>query len=212
MTEANSGMTKRLAVVFPGQGSQSVGMMDELDKAFKSVRTTFDEASEALGFDLWSVTQDENCLNKTQYTQPALLTSSIAIWQIIEPILSAQSIKPMYLAGHSLGEYSALVAAGVLNLKDAVKLVHERGKFMTEAVQSIDTQMAAILGLDDEQVVSLCEEVSTTTGTVDAANFNSPGQVVVAGTAVGVSGVLSAVEALGKKLFRSRFLCLLTVL
>ena len=153
MTEANSGMTKRLAVVFPGQGSQSVGMMDELDKAFKSVRTTFDEASEALGFDLWSVTQDENCLNKTQYTQPALLTSSIAIWQIIEPILSAQSIKPMYLAGHSLGEYSALVAAGVLNLKDAVKLVHERGKFMTEAVQSIDTQMAAILGLDDEQVV-----------------------------------------------------------
>lgn len=199
MTEANSGMTKRLAVVFPGQGSQSVGMMDELDKAFKSVRTTFDEVSEALGFDLWSVTQDENCLNKTQYTQPALLTSSIAIWQIIEPILSAQSIKPMYLAGHSLGEYSALVAAGVLNLKDAVKLVHERGKFMTEAVQSIDTQMAAILGLDDEQVVSLCEEVSTTTGTVDAANFNSPGQVVVAGTAVGVSGVLSAVEALGKK-------------
>lgn len=92
-----------------------------------------------------------------------------------------------------------MVAAGVLNLKDAVKLVHERGKFMTEAVQSIDTQMAAILGLDDEQVVSLCEEVSTTTGTVDAANFNSPGQVVVAGTAVGVSGVLSAVEALGKK-------------
>ena len=146
MTEANSGMTKRLAVVFPGQGSQSVGMMDELDKAFKSVRTTFDEASEALGFDLWSVTHDENCLNKTQYTQPALLTSSIAIWQIIEPILSAQSIKPMYLAGHSLGEYSALVAAGVLNLKDAVKLVHERGKFMTEAVQSIETQMAAILG------------------------------------------------------------------
>lgn len=103
MTEANSSMTKRLAVVFPGQGSQSVGMMDELDKAFKSVRTTFDEASEALGFDLWSITQDENCLNKTQYTQPALLTSSIAIWQIIEPILSAQSIKPMYLAGHSLG-------------------------------------------------------------------------------------------------------------
>ncbi|WP_114800249.1 ACP S-malonyltransferase [Moraxella canis] len=198
MTEANTSV-KRLAVVFPGQGSQTVGMMNELSGAYDVVRKTFDEASDALGFDLWAVTQDEDRLNKTEYTQPALLTSSIAIWRIIQPMLSNRSLEPMYLAGHSLGEYSALVAAGVLSLADAVKLVHERGKLMTEAVQGMDTQMAAVLGLDDEQVESLCEEVSGSAGTVNAANFNSPGQVVVAGTTVGVAGVLSAVEALGKK-------------
>lgn len=166
---------------------------------FESVRQAFDEASAALGFDLWEVTQDESRLNKTEYTQPAILVSSVAIWQIIEPMLAKQSLKPLYLAGHSLGEYSALVASGVLGLGDAAKLVHERGKLMTDAVQGMDTQMAAVLGPEDEQVASLCEEVSGSGGVVNAANFNSPGQVVVAGTAVGVAGVLSAVEALGKK-------------
>ncbi|UTO04742.1 ACP S-malonyltransferase [Moraxella sp. FZLJ2107] len=199
MTQDNLNIAKRLAVVFPGQGSQTVGMMNELAESFESVRKAFDEASAALGFDLWEVTQDESRLNKTEYTQPALLVSSVAIWQIIEPMLAKQSLKPLYLAGHSLGEYSALVASGVLSLGDAAKLVHERGKLMTAAVKGMDTQMAAVLGLEDEQVASLCEEVSSSTGVVNAANFNSPGQVVVAGTAVGVAGVLSAVEGLGKK-------------
>ncbi len=199
MTQDITTDAKRLAVVFPGQGSQTVGMMYELAENFESVRQAFDEASAALGFDLWEVTQDESRLNKTEYTQPALLVSSVAIWQIIEPMLAKQSLKPLYLAGHSLGEYSALVASGVLSLGDAAKLVHERGKLMTDAVQGMDTQMAAVLGLEDEQVASLCEEVSGSAGVVNAANFNSPGQVVVAGTAVGVAGVLSAVEALGKK-------------
>ncbi|MFB6348296.1 ACP S-malonyltransferase [Moraxella sp. ZJ142] len=199
MIQDNTNVTKRLAVVFPGQGSQTIGMMNELAQAHPIVQATFDEASAALGFDLWEVTQDDTRLNKTEFTQPALLVASVAIWRIIEPMLAAQSIKPLYLAGHSLGEYSALVASGVLRLADAAKLVHERGKLMTEAVQGMDTQMAAVLGLEDEQVISLCEEISSSVGTVNAANFNSPGQVVVAGTAVGVAGVLSAVEALGKK-------------
>lgn len=190
---------KRVAVIFPGQGSQTVGMMDELAERFDSVKATFDEASDALGFDLWEVTHDESRLNKTEFTQPALLTASVAIWRIVEPMLARQDIAPLYLAGHSLGEYSALVAGGVLSLADAVKLVHERGKLMTEAVFGMDTQMAAVLGLDDEQVVSLCENASENAGIVNPANFNSPAQVVIAGTEVGVSHVLSAVENLGKK-------------
>lgn len=199
MTHIDREITKRIAIVFPGQGSQTVGMMNELDETYEIVRETFDEASAALGFDLWQITQDETRLNQTKYTQPALLVSSIAIWRIIQPILAEQNLRPLYLAGHSLGEYSALVAAGVLTLADAAKLVHERGKLMTAAVQGMDTQMAAVLGLEDEQVMVLCEEVSGSTGIVNAANFNSPGQVVVAGTQVGVMGVLAAVEALGKK-------------
>lgn len=199
MTQDITTVAKRLAVVFPGQGSQTVGMMNELAETYEVVRQTFDEASSALGFDLWEVTQDDSRLNKTEFTQPALLTASIAIWRIIEPLLAKQSLKPLYLAGHSLGEYSALVASGVLRLGDAAKLVHERGKLMTQAVEGMDTQMAAVLGLDDEQVASLCEEASGSIGIVNAANFNSPGQVVVAGTEVGVTGVLAAVEALGKK-------------
>lgn len=160
MTQDITTVAKRLAVVFPGQGSQTVGMMNEPAENFESVRQAFDEASAALGFDLWEVTQDESRLNKTEYTQPAILVSSVAIWQIIEPMLAKQSLKPLYLAGHSLGEYSALVASGVLDAGDAAKLVHERGKLMTDAVQGMDTQMAAVLGLEDEQVASLCEEVS----------------------------------------------------
>lgn len=197
MTENNT--IKRVAVVFPGQGSQTVGMMNELAEHFAVVKETFDEASVALGFDLWEITQNEEKLHQTKYTQPALVASSIAIWRIMTEKLSVQGIKPVCLAGHSLGEYSALVAGGVLTLSDAVKLVHERGKYMTDAVAGIDTQMAAVLGLEDEQVVSLCEDATANAGIANAANFNSPGQVVVAGTEVGVTHVLSAVEALGKK-------------
>lgn len=195
MTEHN----KRIAVVFPGQGSQTVGMMNELAEHFEVIKATFDEASLALGFDLWEITHDETRLHQTKFTQPALLAASVAIWRIVKDKLDEQGISPLYLAGHSLGEYSALVASGVVSLGDAVKLVHERGKLMTNAVAGMDTQMAAVLGLDDEQVVSLCDDAKDQAGSVNAANFNSPGQVVIAGTQVGVSHVLSAVENLGKK-------------
>lgn len=191
--------TRRIAVVFPGQGSQTLGMMNELAESFDVVKQTFDEASDALGFDLWQITTDEERLHKTEYTQPALLASSIAIWRILQDKFTHFQISPVYLAGHSLGEYSALVASGVISLQDAVRLVHERGKLMTAAVLGLDTQMAAVLGLDDEQVISLCESAKETVGIVNPANFNSPGQVVIAGTALGVSEVLAAVEALGKK-------------
>lgn len=197
MTQQDNG--KRIAILFPGQGSQSVGMLNELAEQFDVVAKTFDEASQALGFDLWAITQDENRLNDTQYTQPALLASSVAIWRIIEPMLAKQNVQVVCAAGHSLGEYSALTAAGVISLADAVKLVHERGKLMTSAVAAIDTQMAAVLGLEDEQVLSLCEEASQNVGIVNAANFNSPGQVVIAGTKIGVDAVLEAVQNLGKK-------------
>ena len=189
----------RLAVVFPGQGSQSIGMLDELAGYDDVITQTFSEASAAVGFDLWEITHDDHKLNETQYTQPVLLTASIAIWRVLEPMLEQAGVTPSYLAGHSLGEYSALVAAGVMSLADAVVLVHERGKLMTDAVAGMDTQMAAVLGLDDEQVASLCEDATENAGIVNPANFNSPGQVVIAGTQVGVTHVLAAVEALGKK-------------
>lgn len=195
MTEHN----QRIAVIFPGQGSQTVGMMDELAERYDVVKATFDEASQAVGFDLWEITHDEQRLHDTKYTQPALLTASVAIWRIIKDKLDEHQLAPLYLAGHSLGEYSALVASGVISLADAVKLVHERGKLMTDAVAGMDTQMAAVLGLDDEQVASLCDDATDNAGIVNPANFNSPGQVVIAGTQVGVSHVLSAVETLGKK-------------
>lgn len=187
--------TPRFAMIFPGQGSQAVGMMaDYADD--KTVMLTFEEASDALGLDLWALLSDETRLNDTQYTQPALLTASIALWRILQKRLPHA---PSYLAGHSLGEYSALCAAGVLNLDDAVHLVHERGKLMSAAVLGMDTQMAAVLGLDDAQVADLCRHASETVGSVNPANFNSPGQVVIAGTSLGVGAVLEEVQNLGKK-------------
>lgn len=185
----------RIAVIFPGQGSQAVGMMTELAEQYACVRQTFEEASAALGLDLWEVVQDESRLNDTQFTQPALVAASIATWRIIKDKLPEQ---PLYLAGHSLGEYSALVAAEVLTLSDAVRLVHERGKLMTQAVAGLDTMMAAILGLEDKQVANLCEQAESM-GIVNAANYNSPGQVVIAGVKLGVEAVLTEVENLGKK-------------
>lgn len=190
---------KRVAVIFPGQGSQSVGMMNELANHFDVVKTTFEQASDTLGFDLWQLTQDDTRLHQTHFTQPALLAASIATWRIVQDILAKQNLSALYLAGHSLGEYSALVAGGVIDFKDAIKLVHERGNLMSQAVIGMDTQMAAVLGLEDEQVLSLCEDAKENAGIVNVANFNSPGQVVVAGTAVGVAHLIQAVEALGKK-------------
>lgn len=188
-------MSKRFAVIFPGQGSQAVGMMaDYADE--KIVQMTFEEASDALGFDVWALLGDDSRLGDTKFTQPALLTSSIALWRLLQKKLPYE---PTYLAGHSLGEYSALCASGVLSLDDAVRLVHERGKYMTDAVIGMDTQMVAVLGLDDEQVAGLCEHTCENVGIANPANYNSPGQVVVAGTALGVAKVVEDVQSLGNK-------------
>ncbi len=194
----NSVSAPRIAVIFPGQGAQAVGMAMELSEQYPQIKATFDEASAVLGEDLWSICQDEERLNRTEYTQPALLTVSMAIWRIIKDKLKH---KPCYMAGHSLGEYSALCAAGVLSFTDAVQLVHKRGQLMQQAVVGIDTAMAAVLGLEDHRVETLCEQATehVDEAIVGAANFNSPGQVVVSGNAVGVKAVIDKVQNTGKK-------------
>ncbi|MDE0491253.1 ACP S-malonyltransferase [Psychrobacter sp. A3] len=188
----------RMAVIFPGQGSQVVGMTSELADIYPEIRETFTEASDALGEDLWAICQDEEKLNQTQYTQPALLTASMAIWRILQQKITTA---PCYLAGHSLGEYSALCAAEVISLADAVTLVHKRGQLMQEAVVGVDTAMAAVLGLEDQRVENLCEQATehVDDAIVGAANFNSPGQVVISGNAAGVNAVIDKVKNTGKK-------------
>lgn len=191
----------RIAIVFPGQGAQAVAMTTELSEIYPQIRDTFAEASTALGEDLWAICQDEEKLNQTQYTQPALLAASIAIWRILQEKLTEASVTPHYLAGHSLGEYSALCASGVLNFADAIQLVHKRGQLMQEAVAGIDTAMAAVLGLEDSRVETLCEQATehVDDAIVNAANFNSPGQVVISGNALGVTAVIDKVQNTGKK-------------
>ena len=191
----------KYAVIFPGQGSQSVGMLNDWAAQYPTVKATFDEASKALGFDLWAICQGASgaaSLDDTAYTQPALLTASMAIWRVLRDELDLQ---PAYVAGHSLGEYSALCAAGVLSLADAVKLVHQRGQYMTAAMQSQTGKMAAILGLPDEDVQQICDAVVAehTQAVVSPANFNAPGQVVIAGNVAGVDLASEKIVALGKK-------------
>ncbi|USA47338.1 ACP S-malonyltransferase [Acinetobacter sp. C26M] len=189
----------KTAFVFPGQGSQKAGMLAELAEQFSVVKDTFAEASEALGFDLWHITQSGEGLDQTENTQPVLLTASIALWRVW---LELGGIVPKYLAGHSLGEYSALVAAEAMSLADAVKLVHLRGKLMQSAVPQGEGAMAAILGLADEKVIELCQKVNISAagnGSVEAANYNAQGQVVIAGSATLVQQVMAeAKEQSGK--------------
>ena len=186
----------RIACVFPGQGSQAVGMLKELADVHPSILDTFAQASEALGYDLWDVVQNDpdNKLNETQVTQPALLTASVAIYRL----LAEQGIAPEYMAGHSLGEYSALVAAGSLSLADAVKLVERRGQLMQEAVPAGQGGMAAILGLEDADVIAACAEAAQG-DVVSAVNFNSPGQVVIAGAKAAVERAIEVCKAKGAK-------------
>lgn len=182
----------KTAFVFPGQGSQKVGMLAELAEQFSGVTDTFAEASEAIGFDLWHIAQSGEGLNQTEFTQPVLLTASIALWRVW---LELGGVAPKYLAGHSLGEYSALVAAGAMSLGDAVKLVHLRGKLMQEAVPQGQGAMAAILGLEDAKVIELCEQVNAqANGSVEAANYNAQGQVVIAGDKAAVEAVMAAAK------------------
>lgn len=187
----------KTAFLFPGQGSQKVGMLAELAEQFGVVKETFTEASEAVSFDLWNIAQSGEGLNQTENTQPVLLTASIAMWRVW---LDLGGIAPKYLAGHSLGEYSALVAGNAISLADAVKLVHLRGQLMQSAVPQGEGAMAAILGLEDAQVVALCQAASQTgQGSVEAANYNANGQVVIAGSAALVQDVIAqAKEQSGK--------------
>ncbi|KJY68345.1 malonyl CoA-ACP transacylase [Vibrio coralliilyticus] len=168
------------AIVFPGQGSQAVGMLAELGEQYEVVKNTFSEASEALGYDLWALVQNGPAedLNQTFRTQPALLASSVAIWRVWQELGLEQ---PTNLAGHSLGEYSALVCAGVIDFKEAIKLVELRGQLMQEAVPAGTGAMFAIIGLDDESIAKACEEAAQGE-VVSPVNYNSPGQVVIAGS------------------------------
>ena len=187
----------KFAIVFPGQGSQAIGMLADLGEQYDVVKQTFAEASQALGYDLWALVQDgpvEN-LNETFRTQPALLTASVAIWRIWQELGLEQ---PANLAGHSLGEYSALVCAGVIDFKEAIKLVELRGQLMQEAVPAGVGAMYAIIGLDDEAIAKACEEAAQDE-VVSPVNFNSPGQVVIAGNKAAVERAGALCKEVGAK-------------
>ncbi|ADN75600.1 (Acyl-carrier-protein) S-malonyltransferase [Ferrimonas balearica DSM 9799] len=190
-------MTQNTAFIFPGQGSQTVGMLAELAADYPIIQATFAEASEALGFDLWQMVQDgpAEALNSTENTQPALLTASVAIWRAY---CEAGGVAPTVMAGHSLGEYSALVCAGALKFDDAVKLVALRGRAMQEAVPAGTGAMAAIIGLDDDAIAKACAEAAQGE-VVSPVNFNSPGQVVIAGHKDAVARAGEACKAAGAK-------------
>ena len=190
---------KVIAFVFPGQGSQRTGMLEAAYERFPSVQDTFAEAAQALGYDMWELIQhgDQDALNLTETTQPVLLTASVALWRAW---LEQGGPHPAMMAGHSLGEFSALVCAGALEFVDAVKLVRQRGAFMQSAVPVGEGAMAAIIGLDDEVINRVCADVSANTGQVVAAvNFNSPGQVVIAGHTAAVDAAISGIKQAGAK-------------
>ncbi len=190
-------MQSKLAFVFPGQGSQSIGMLADLAKHHSVVHETFELSSSVLGYDLWSLVQNgpDTELNQTDKTQPAMLTAGVAVWRVWQ---TQSDIQPDVMAGHSLGEYTAFVCAGALSLEFAVSLVAMRGRFMQEAVAAGEGAMAAILGLADEQVIELCSSAAESQ-VVEAVNFNSPGQVVVAGNTDAVSRAIDLAKKAGAK-------------
>lgn len=190
-------MTRSLAVFFPGQGSQSVGMLDALADTYPDVCHTFAEASDALGQDLWRLVSQgpKDDLDRTENTQPAMLAAGIAVWRVWQ---QAGGPAATLMAGHSLGEYAALVAAGALPFADGVRLAADRARFMQDAVPAGKGAMAAVLGLTDEQVIALCAEQAQ--GEVlSAVNFNTPGQVVIAGTSAAVARAIAAAKPAGAK-------------
>ncbi|RCW50082.1 ACP S-malonyltransferase [Paenibacillus prosopidis] len=187
----------KTAFVFPGQGAQVVGMGKDVYEAFDRSRSIFDQADRALGFSLSSIIFEgpDEALKQTANTQPALLTVSIALLEALE----GRGLKPDYVAGHSLGEYSALVAAGVLSFEDAVRTVRARGQFMEQAVPSGQGAMAAVLGSERETLSALCAAVTADGFAVELANVNCPGQIVVSGTAAGVQAVVERGKEAGAK-------------
>jgi [acyl-carrier-protein] S-malonyltransferase len=187
-----------LAFIFPGQGSQSVGMLAGLAEAHSEVEATFRTASEVLGCDLWDLVRSgpEERLNSTEFTQPAMLAAGVAAWRVW---CAATAVRPGWMAGHSLGEYTALVCAGALAFEDGLRLVAERARLMQAAVPPDAGAMAAVLGLGDEQVVAVCKRASTDEAIVTAANFNAPGQVVIAGDRAAVVRAIDLAKEEGAK-------------
>lgn len=186
-----------VAFVFPGQGSQSVGMLVDLAAVYPEVKRVFERASDALGKDLWSIVANgpEDELNQTHNTQPAMLAAGVAVWEVWRKL---SDVRPAWMAGHSLGEYTALVCSSAMSFEDGIKLVAARGRLMQEAVSSGVGAMAAILGLEDHQVVKVCAD-SAEGEIVSAVNFNSPGQVVIAGNVAAVERAMLAAKAAGAK-------------
>ena len=187
----------KLAFVFPGQGAQAVGMGKDLFDQYDVAKRLFAEADEALGYSIKDMCFEgpADDLKLTANTQPAILTVSV----IVNEILKEHGVQPDVAGGHSLGEYSALVAAGVLSFKDAVALVHKRGQYMQEAVPVGEGGMAAIIGLDDETIAAACEKATKEAGEVQPVNFNCPGQTVIAGTTKGVEKAVEELKAAGAK-------------
>ncbi|WP_311944018.1 ACP S-malonyltransferase [Halomonas piscis] len=190
-------MSQPLALMFPGQGSQQLGMLRELAERYSVVGTTFNEASDALGYNLWKVVQEgpEASLNATACTQPALLAASVAVWRVWQEL---EGPRPTVMAGHSLGEYSAMVCAGVMSFAEGVRLVRLRGEAMQQAVPEGEGGMAAILGLDDKAVEAACAEAAQDE-VVAAVNYNAPGQVVIAGAKAAVERAIAACQQAGAK-------------
>lgn len=187
----------QLAFIFPGQGSQKIGMLADLAAEQPVIQATFAEASAVLGYDLWDLVQNgsQEDINLTERTQPLLLTASVALWRLWQ---AQGGARPALMAGHSLGEWSALVCAGVVAFADAVKLVQQRGAFMQQAVPAGEGAMAAIIGLDDAPILTACAQASDV-GVVSAVNFNSPGQVVIAGQAAAVEKAMGLCKEAGAK-------------
>ena len=185
----------KLGFLFPGQGSQAVGMLGEVAAAHPIIEATFDEASEVLDLPLWSLACDgpEEKLNQTEITQPILLTASVALWRAW---ITAGGVQPGIMAGHSLGEYSALVCAGAMSFPQGVALVRQRGALMQQAVPQGEGAMAAILGLEDDQIDACCAQIE---GVVSPANFNAPGQVVIAGSAPAVEAAVALCSDAGAR-------------
>ena len=190
---------KQVVLYFPGQGAQQLGMLADLAEQYPIIKETFDLASKAIDQDLWSLVQNGPAeeLNLTYNTQPILVTASAAIWNVIQQEVGTD-IEVTAAAGHSVGEYSALYAAGILSLEDAVRLVKKRGELMDTAVPAGEGGMAAILGLDSEQIKAVCSDASSA-GVVEPANFNAPGQIVIAGTAAGIAEACIVAKAAGAK-------------
>lgn len=187
-----------IGFIFPGQGAQHLGMLSELAHVHPVIEEVFSQASEYLGYDLWALAQEgpEEKLNETQVTQPILLTASYALWTLWQ---ANDGVEPAWMAGHSLGEYSALLCAGALDFKSALELVSTRGRLMQEAVPKGQGAMAAILGLENEAIQQACVSIEATSGVVSAVNFNAKGQTVIAGQAQAVEEAMTALKALGAK-------------
>ncbi len=190
-------MSSNIAFIYPGQGSQSIGMLKELASEFGLIENTFAKASEALGYDLWDLVQNGSAeqLNQTDITQPALLAAGVAIWRVWG---EQDGAEPIAMAGHSLGEYTALVCAGAISLADGVRLVKKRGELMQQAVPAGQGAMAAVLGLDDELIEKICRQAAEGQ-VVSPVNYNSPGQVVIAGDKAAVDRAGDLLKAQGAK-------------